>query len=105
MNDVHGHEAGDVLIKTVARIMQREQQGAGEGHVFRMGGDEFLMIVEHADGQKTVAIIQSLRDAFRANNVSVALGHLTCMTPISDIDAIITKVDREMYKDKGRQKR
>lgn len=98
MNDVHGHEAGDVLIKTVARIMQRAQQGAGEGHVF-------LMIVEHADGQKTVAIIQSLRDAFRANNVSVALGHLTCMTPISDIDAIITKVDREMYKDKGRQKR
>lgn len=105
MNDVHGHEAGDVLIKTVARIMQRAQQDAGEGHVFRMGGDEFLMIVEHADGQKTVAIIQSLRDAFRANNVSVALGHLTCMTPISDIDAIITKVDREMYKDKGRQKR
>lgn len=52
MNDVHGHEAGDVLIKTVARIMQRAQQGAGEGHVFRMGGDEFLMIVEHADGQK-----------------------------------------------------
>ena len=46
MNDVHGHEAGDVLIKTVARIMQRAQQGAGEGHVFRMGGDEFLMIVE-----------------------------------------------------------
>ena len=85
--------------------MQRAQQDAGEGHVFRMGGDEFLMIVEHADGQKTVAIIQSLRDAFRANNVSVALGHLTCMTPISDIDAIITKVDREMYKDKGRQKR
>ena len=84
-----------MLIKTVARIMQRAQQDAGEGHVFRMGGD----------GQKTVAIIQSLRDAFRANNVSVALGHLTCMTPISDIDAIITKVDREMYKDKGRQKR
>ena len=49
MNDVHGHEAGDVLIKTVARIMQRAQQGAGEGHVFRMGGDEFLMIVEQID--------------------------------------------------------
>lgn len=105
MNDEHGHEAGDDLIKTVAGIMLQAQQSAGEGHVFRMGGDEFLMIVENIDVQQNEAIVQSMRDAFRASGVSVALGCLICMTPIPDMDAIITKVDREMYKDKGKEKR
>lgn len=105
MNDVHGHEAGDELIKTVASIMLQAQRNAGEGNVFRMGGDEFLMIVENIDAQQNEAIVQSMRDAFCTNGVSVALGCLVCMTPIPDMDAIITKVDREMYKDKGKMKR
>lgn len=105
MNDEHGHEAGDALIKTVADIMLQAQQQAGKGHVFRMGGDEFLMIVEQSDEAQADAIQQALREAFRTHHVSVALGALVSMTPILDMDAIITKVDREMYKDKGKKKR
>lgn len=36
MNDEHGHEAGDDLIKTVADIMLQAQRQAGKGHVFRI---------------------------------------------------------------------
>ncbi len=105
MNDEHGHEAGDALIKTVADIMLQAQRWAGKGHVFRMGGDEFLMIVEQLDETHVEEVQQSLREAFRTHHVSVALGALVSMTPIPDMDAIITKVDREMYKDKGKKKR
>lgn len=105
MNDEHGHEAGDALIKTVADIMLQAQQQAGKGHVFRMGGDEFLMIVEQIDETQADTIQQVLREAFHTHHVSVALGTLVSMTPIPDMDAIITKVDREMYKDKGKKKR
>lgn len=70
-----------------------------------MGGDEFLMIVEQSDEAQADAIQQALREAFRTHHVSVALGALVSMTPILDMDAIITKVDREMYKDKGKKKR
>ena len=105
MNDEHGHEAGDALIKTVADIMLQAQRRAGKGHVFRMGGDEFLMIVEQLDETHVEGVQQALREAFRTHHVSVALGALVSMTPIPDMDAIITKVDREMYKDKGKEKR
>ena len=105
MNDEHGHEAGDALIKTVADIMLQAQRRAGKGHVFRMGGDEFLMIVEQIDETQADTIQQVLREAFHTHHVSVALGTLVSMTPIPDMDAIITKVDREMYKDKGKKKR
>lgn len=71
----------------------------------RSYGDEFLMIVEQSDEAQADDIQQSLRDAFHAQHVSVALGCIVCMTPIPDMDAIITKVDREMYKDKGKKKR
>ncbi len=30
---------------------------------------------------------------------------MSSASPIPDMDAIITKVDREMYKDKGKKKR
>ena len=39
------------------------------------------------------------------HHVSVTLGAIVSMTPIPDMDAIITKADREMYKDKGKKKR
>lgn len=70
-----------------------------------MGGDEFLMIVEQLDETHVEEVQQSLREAFHTHHVSVALGTLVSMTPIPDMDAIITKVDREMYKDKGKKKR
>ena len=105
MNDEHGHEEGDRLIKTVAGIMLQTQRQAGKGHVFRMGGDEFLMIVEDIDEPRTAALIAKMRETFAAHHVSVAIGYLVCLTPVFDMDAIITKVDREMYKDKGRQRR
>ncbi|WP_158558747.1 EAL domain-containing protein [Mitsuokella sp. AF21-1AC] len=105
MNDEHGHEAGDQLIKTVAGIMLKAQREAGGGHVFRMGGDEFLMIVEDIDEMRTASLVQTMRESFAAHHVSVALGSLVLLTPILDMDAVITKVDREMYKDKGHRYR
>ena len=62
MNDEHGHEAGDALIKTVADIMLQAQRRAGKGHVFRMGGDEFLMIVEQLDETHVEGVQQALRE-------------------------------------------
>lgn len=42
MNDVFGHEAGDALIKAAARKLQYWNT---YGDVYRMGGDEFMIVV------------------------------------------------------------
>ncbi len=41
-NDLEGHDAGDVLICRVADILKEALPGA---HIFRIGGDEFLILL------------------------------------------------------------
>jgi diguanylate cyclase len=47
VNDVHGHEAGDAVLRHVAAALR---EAAGEGAlVARLGGDEFVVVVERCD--------------------------------------------------------
>ncbi|WP_270838171.1 hypothetical protein [Mitsuokella multacida] len=66
---------------------------------------KYLVFVEQLDETYVEEVQQSLRDSFHTHHVSVTLGAIVSMTPIPDMDAIITKADREMYKDKGKKKR
>ena len=98
VNDTQGHEAGDRLIRSAAQVLD-EMKGLGK--VFRMGGDEFLLIREIDAPKEAEELIHSLKDRYKARGISVALGAVTCRTPIPDVDQILTQVDRKMYKDKG----
>ena len=102
MNDNHGHEAGDQMICAAAQIMQRF---AGTHRVFRMGGDEFLMVFRDTDARQAREILNGLREAFRANGLSVALGLVVKQAPLVDTDAVIREADRRMYLDKQRSHR
>ena len=98
VNDTRGHEAGDQLICTAAEVMG---QLKGSGKVFRMGGDEFLLLKEIASPGDAEALTKALKDRYKALGVSMALGTVTCRTPLANVDQIITQVDRKMYQDKG----
>ena len=52
-NDTKGHEAGDLLIKKAATVLVA---AAGPERVFRMGGDEFLLVVENITKQEADAM-------------------------------------------------
>ena len=49
VNDTLGHDAGDLLLSTVARRL-RDTLGADGHTVARMGGDEFVVLVEDCPG-------------------------------------------------------
>lgn len=64
-NDVYGHEEGDFYIKAVAEILNSEFVGKVIG---RIGGDEFLVVLEHTDVYATMKCV--VRCSERANNIS-----------------------------------
>ncbi|MBX4322161.1 GGDEF domain-containing protein, partial [Mycobacterium tuberculosis] len=47
INDRYGHEAGDLVIKSVATIVQRAVRDIGMA--FRYGGEEFLVLLPGID--------------------------------------------------------
>ncbi|MEE8716434.1 MAG: EAL domain-containing protein [Coriobacteriales bacterium] len=97
INDEQGHETGDRVIRSVADAMT---EVAGADHVFRIGGDEFLMIMEHLDRREAEVVVERLRANLLRRGVSVALGLVMHTTPIKDISAIVSEADRLMYQDK-----
>ena len=72
-NDRYGHQAGDrALVKTAHFLMRHVR---AEDVVCRIGGDEFLVLLPHADETLTTSIAQRLKEeARRTAPVSFSIG-------------------------------
>ena len=102
LNDTVGHEAGDQLILTVAESIRNVCNESDSA--YRIGGDEFVMIMRGAD-EKVVA--KKIRDwkqilkALKGNSeyeISVSVGY--AYGEGKDLDAIIHEADQRMYENK-----
>lgn len=61
LNDTHGHDMGDLLLKAVAeRLQQLVRQ---DDTVARLGGDEFVVLLSHLNTEETVASAHAMRVA------------------------------------------
>mgnify|MGYP001436654681 CR=1 FL=1 len=99
INDTQGHEAGDHLLQQAVRHMKAL---SGDNAVFRMGGDEFMVIARNASEQQAQQLVRELLARYRSSGISMALGVVVCQTPIANIDEVLSQADREMYTDKER---
>ena len=53
INDTYGHESGDSVLVSVARILRENTRAVDT--VARVGGEEFCVLLDHADTQHAVA--------------------------------------------------
>jgi diguanylate cyclase (GGDEF)-like protein len=107
INDVHGHQAGDGILKTIAeRLMGVLEHGE---FVCRVGGDEFIAFRSKIGGRECAeAFAARLRSAVVADiehdgkmlGVGSSLG--VCMAPDDGTDArdLLIKADLAMYRAK-----
>lgn len=77
INDSHGHEVGDELLKEFAEKIRGALRG--EDMVCRLGGDEFVVLVEDIESEKHIAavgssILSSLEQIKRIKEVHVEVG-------------------------------
>lgn len=104
INDTRGHEEGDKLIMAVSDSIRRV---TGEKDMsYRVGGDEFVMIMCDSDEQEAKKRIQKWKEVMdeinkrNGINASVSVGY-ACGDG-KDITEIIKKADERMYEDKCR---
>ncbi|MGA0286399.1 MAG: GGDEF domain-containing protein [Phycisphaerales bacterium] len=80
-NDQHGHEAGDeVLRETVQLLRSTIRRG---DHVFRIGGDEFVVIFSDPDGPRAAGTtpIESVEDVVHRFQAQVTRLRLPALGP------------------------
>jgi diguanylate cyclase (GGDEF)-like protein len=71
INDRHGHPHGDAILGRVAGVLRG---GRVEDRAFRIGGDEFAMLLPHTDGDGARTIATRLSRAFTTVEVAVSMG-------------------------------
>ena len=107
VNDVHGHAAGDVVLKEVAKRLA--QDARDEDTVCRNGGDEFLYLLMNPQGRSNVERIAATVIENLARTIRVGQKQLTVRPSIGiaiypdagvNGDALIQNADAAMYRAK-----
>jgi len=103
VNDIYGHNEGDVFLKSVAVIMKDTMP---EAKAIRLGGDEFVLLLEGDCERdylcaKADRIIERIRRKEGIEHITVAVGAsigiLYNETVAGELDDFLLKSDKAMY--------
>jgi diguanylate cyclase (GGDEF)-like protein len=106
VNDTHGHDVGDVVLRMVAETLVHELRSydfAG-----RWGGEEFVVVLPNSSGDEGGQIGERLRAAIEKSSrkiseaaltVTVSVGAYTCDAEDTP-ESAVGKADKLMYESK-----
>jgi diguanylate cyclase (GGDEF)-like protein len=105
VNDTHGHDAGDLVLTSVAAQLRRHIRGSDIA--CRYGGEEFVLVLPDASLEGTRRRAEGIREAIRRLALSYhgkPLGKITASIGIAmfpehadDPESLMLRVDRLMY--------
>lgn len=101
INDAQGHQAGDRVLATLARVMADAlPPGAALG---RYGGEEFVILLQGDAATQALEVAEHLRLAVqaRALGTTVSIGLALAGTADRSLDLLIQRADRALYRAKG----
>jgi diguanylate cyclase (GGDEF)-like protein len=97
VNDKNGHKAGDELLLRACRCLEDE---FGEYNLFRLGGDEFLVLCSGIDEHDLSTRVERLKLRMRKRDALMAVGSEWRPKSVGDIDELLMLADQRMYEDK-----
>ena len=106
VNDRHGHEVGDALLSAIAGRIERCLRPSDTAA--RVGGDEFIVLLEGLDPEKTGEVARRIEAAFESpfaiDEVEIRIGTSVGLayTGMGTKDAaqLLREADRQMYRAK-----
>jgi diguanylate cyclase (GGDEF)-like protein len=108
VNDVHGHPAGDVVLRGVAHLLKDSLRTVDA--VGRYGGEEFLAILPHTGKEEAQISAERIRRAVEGHTfkigdkelrVTISVGQATYPAPaIESPNGLIREADKALYRAK-----
>jgi diguanylate cyclase (GGDEF)-like protein len=100
INDTQGHQAGDAVLREIAyrwRAVLRAYDLA-----YRLGGEEFVVLVPGATPAEAIGVAERLRDAVRAepiagHDITMSFGVALSGPGGFDLDAQYARADTALY--------
>ena len=107
INDKYGHSAGDKALKIIADIMMQQIRKSDD--IFRIGGEEFVVLLTNTDVSKAELLVEKLRkvvneSVFHFNQERVLLSLSAGITETreeDDTDSIFERADSALYRAKN----
>ena len=104
INDVYGHNYGDIAIKTIANVLKNNARAIDVAA--RMGGEEFNLILPGVDSAGALVAAERIRKAIegvkldKIGHVTASVGVATYLEHSEDIDELLELTDQAMYESK-----
>ena len=105
-NDDYGHETGDLMIVSVAEILKMFFK---KGTLFRVGGDEFVVLVENVTAEQMTEIFEKITANINSKiivknevhiPIAISKGFSVFTPEDTEIKAVVQRADAQMYQDK-----
>ena len=108
INDNHGHQIGDMVIKEVSQIIKQNIRVTDL--VARYGGDEFIIMLVDIPNEKVLTIAQRIRSSIEEEkfttpegktfNTNISIGIAESYND-STLETLIKKADQALYRSKN----
>jgi diguanylate cyclase (GGDEF)-like protein len=100
INDSHGHQTGDAVLRLVADAMRSSVRQADI--IGRLGGDEFAVLMPETDSALADAaakrLAAGLRNVFKGTpSVTASIGVVSCTATETNTDQLLRRADQAMY--------
>jgi len=110
INDQHGHDCGDFVLVTLAKIMNSTVRK--QDVVSRWGGEEFLILIPETDREGGAVVAEKLRKrieedpfVFRGTGIPVTMTFgVSACGGTDDVGCCITEADAALYQGKEQGK-
>lgn len=102
-NDYLGHKEGDDVIVEFSRILKQISEEESSVMPFRIGGDEFMLIIENFSENKALSCIEKIHQAVskRERALSFSYGYSAKERDEETLSNVMKRADQKLYKMKS----
>ena len=100
INDRQGHAAGDEALVALARCFRSALKSRQA--VYRIGGDEFVILCRHMKRSEVTDLIGRIQEAVAKTNYSCSIGCCFKENDTQTVSEMLRESDRQMYAEKAK---